>query len=209
MAAAIRSLPMHPRSTRTSEERRARVCFRTFPPGSFPGAPPGSGRGTRPSRPRRSGDTQWCRCGAAASEGAPEGRRTGWRSLRDSDPCGCWAAPRACGVWGEAREHGGLRAPPAPEARTPCVAQYTVWLPCPAVPGGPSPHSPSETRQRCCVSRSVARLLCNPAPLTARVSRLCLPMASTDRFAFLPGVCLGTGTPFPCLPLLPASPLRV
>ncbi|CAN8203613.1 unnamed protein product [Coccothraustes coccothraustes] len=119
--------------------------------------------------------------GAAAPEGARERRGTGWQSLRDSDPCACRASPRAYGTWGHAWRRGGLRAPPAPEARTPCMAH------CPLLSRGkPSPHGPSETRQRRCFSRSLARLLCNPAPLTARVCRLYLPMPSTDCLAFVP-----------------------
>lgn len=61
-----------------------------------------------------------------------------------------------------------------------CRTPY-AWLLSPAVPGGPSPHGPSEARQRRCFSRSVARLLCHPAPLTAGVCRPRCPwLARTD-----------------------------
>lgn len=58
--------PNAPGRVKSTGDGRA---FRTFPPGSYPEAPPGCGReagspgegATGPWRPRRSGATQWCR----------------------------------------------------------------------------------------------------------------------------------------------------
>lgn len=210
-AAGTRGTPLPSdlsKRTRTSEEHRGWACFRTFPPGSYPEAPPGSGRETgsdgggetRPRRPRRSGATQWCR----------------W-----ARPC-LWAPRRGGGRGGNPR--GSVTRVAAGRLREPVVCAEIlgdmlgsapllphkharhVWRSprCGSYPllswsGARSLNGPSETRQRRRFSRSLARLLCNAAPLTARVSRLCLSMASTDRFASVPGVCLVTGTPSPRL----------
>lgn len=95
----------------------------------------------RPWRPRREGATQWCRLVR------PRPRAPGRGGGRGGNPSGtvtrvAAGPPRACGMWGHARGRGGLRAPPATEARTPCMAQCTVWLLSPAVPGETVPSRP-------------------------------------------------------------------
>ncbi|XP_053792738.1 uncharacterized protein LOC128784887 [Vidua chalybeata] len=154
----------------------------------------------RPWRPRRSGATQWCRCvrprlrvpaGGGGLGGNPSGTVTRVAAGRLREPAVC----------GEILGDVVGSAPLLPQKFARHVWRSTRCGSCPLLsPGGLSPHGPSETRQRRCFSRSVARLLCNLALLTALFCRLCLPLPSTDRLAFAAVVCFGTGTPCACLP---------
>lgn len=145
-AAAIRSLQTHARSTRRSQEHRGWACFRTFP--SFPRIqgrrrPPGHRHGARarerPPLPAAAlGRHPVVPLGAAASEGARERRRTGWQSLRDSDPRGCrateslWYVGTCSGKWWA----------PRPSCHRSTHTMYAVVhgvAPVPCCPGGNRP----------------------------------------------------------------------